>query len=71
MDDVMDDLQRDLFRAILTPDTPDEGTLQRAVQMALVGRYYERVADHAVQIGRWVAFMVTGELPRPTDEPSE
>jgi phosphate transport system protein len=72
MDDVMDDLQKDLFRAILTtdkPDKPDEGILQRAVQMALVGRYYERVADHAVQIGRWVAFMVTGELPRPGDEP--
>ena len=46
----------------------DEGILQRAVQMALVGRYYERVADHAVQIGRWVAFMVTGELPGPGDE---
>jgi phosphate uptake regulator len=37
----------------------------------LVGRYYERVADHAVQIGRWVAFMVTGDLPRPgNDQPS-
>jgi phosphate transport system protein len=70
MDDVMDDLQKDLFRAILTSDKPDEGILQRAVQMALVGRYYERVADHAVQIGRWVAFMVTGDLPRPGDEPS-
>jgi phosphate transport system protein len=68
MDDVMDDLQKDLFRAILTSDKVDEGILQRAVQMALVGRYYERVADHAVQIGRWVAFMVTGELPRPGDE---
>jgi CheY-like chemotaxis protein len=72
MDDVMDDLQKDLFRAILTADSdpPDEGILQRAVQMALVGRYYERVADHAVQIGRWVAFMVTGDLPRPGEEPA-
>jgi phosphate transport system protein len=66
MDDVMDDLQKDLFRAILVADPAglDEGVLQRAVEMALVGRYYERVADHAVQIGRWVSFMVTGELPR-------
>jgi phosphate transport system protein len=72
MDDVMDDLQKDLFRAILVADPTglDEGVLQRAVQMALVGRYYERVADHAVQIGRWVAFMVTGELPRPGDDNS-
>jgi phosphate transport system protein len=70
MDDVMDDLQKDLFRAILVADPSglDERVLQRAVQMALVGRYYERVADHAVQIGRWVAFMVTGDLPRPNEE---
>jgi phosphate transport system protein len=72
MDDVMDDLQKDLFRAILTADSESlsEAVLQRAVQMALVGRYYERVADHAVQIGRWVSFMVTGDLPRPGDEPA-
>jgi phosphate transport system protein len=71
MDDVMDDLQKDLFRAILVADPSglDEWVLQRAVQMALVGRYYERVADHAVQIGRWVTFMVTGDLPKPGDEP--
>ena len=73
MDDVMDDLQKDLFRAILVADPTglDEGVLQHAVQMALVGRYYERVADHAVQIGRWVAFMVTGELPRPGEDPPD
>ena len=34
-----------------------------AVQLAFVGRDYERAADHAVMIGRWVEFMVTGELP--------
>jgi phosphate transport system protein len=63
MDDVIDDLHKELFRAIFTTITPDEAGLQQAVQIALVGRYYERVADHAVQIGRWVNFMVTGELP--------
>jgi phosphate transport system protein len=63
MDDVIDDLHKELFRAIFSTITPDEAGLQQAVQIALVGRYYERVADHAVQIGRWVNFMVTGELP--------
>jgi phosphate transport system protein len=63
IDDVSDDLQKELFRAIFSSFTPDETGLQQAVQIALVGRYYERVADHAVQIGRWVNFMVTGELP--------
>jgi phosphate transport system protein len=63
MDDVIDDLQKELFRAIFSTCTPDEAGLQQAVQIALVGRYYERIADHAVQIGRWVNFMITGELP--------
>jgi phosphate transport system protein len=63
MDDVMDDLQKELFRAIFTTLTPDEPGLQCAVQLALIGRYYERVADHAVTIGVWTGFVVTGELP--------
>jgi phosphate transport system protein len=63
MDDVMDDLQKELFRAIFATLTPDEAGLQTAVQLALIGRYYERVADHAVGIGRWTRFVVTGELP--------
>jgi phosphate transport system protein len=63
MDDVMDDLQKELFRAIFALGAPDEASLQMAVQLAFVGRDYERAADHAVMIGRWVEFMVTGELP--------
>lgn len=69
MDDVMDDLQKQLFRAIFSLCEPDENGLQQAVQLALVGRYYERVADHAVLIGMWTNFMVTGDLP--TREPPE
>src|SRR6476469_484813 len=66
MDDVMDDLQKELFRAIFAGfagESTDEGVLQMAVQLAFVGRDYERAADHAVMIGRWVEFMVTGQLP--------
>jgi phosphate transport system protein len=62
MDDAMDDLQKDLFRVIFSSDVHDEATLQRAVQIALVGRYYERIADHAVNTGERVTFMVTGEF---------
>ena len=63
MDDVMDDLQKELFRAIFAAGAPDESALQMAIQLAFVGRDYERAADHAVMIGRWVEFMVTGKLP--------
>lgn len=63
MDDVMDDLQKELFRAIFALGAPDESALQRAVQITFVGRDYERAADHAVTIGKWVEFMVTGTMP--------
>jgi phosphate transport system protein len=66
MDDVMDDLQKELFRAVFAGfagESTDEGVLQMAVQLAFVGRDYERAADHAVMIGRWVEFMITGQLP--------
>lgn len=63
MDDVMDDLQRELFRTIFALGHADEAGLQQSVQVALVGRYYERIADHAVNVGERVAFMVTGEIP--------
>lgn len=71
MDDVMDDLQKELFRTIFSVQEADESAIQRAVQIALVGRYFERVADHAVNIGERVEYMVTGDTHalRPTEPP--
>ena len=63
MDDTMDDLQRELFRTIFALGRADEAGLQQSVQVALVGRFYERMADHAVNIGERVTYMVTGEIP--------
>ncbi len=33
--------------------------------MTLLGRYYERYADHAVAVARRVVFIVTGQMPEP------
>ena len=74
MDDTMDDLTKSLFRHILAGGgtaTEDEGNVLLAVQLALVGRHYERIADHAVTIGQRVGFMVTGEHPPRRDESIE
>lgn len=60
-DDTMDQLRRSMFR-ILFSDAWDEG-VEPAVDMALLGRYYERIGDHAVSLGRRVVFLVTGEHP--------
>ncbi len=68
MDDVMDDLQKELFRYILGSSDHDEATVQRAVQTALVGRHFERIADHTVNLGDRVCFMVTGRFGPGTDD---
>jgi phosphate transport system protein len=65
MDDAMDELTKSLFRHILASDSAGEAAVLLAVQMALVGRHYERIADHAVTIAERVGFMVTGEHPTP------
>lgn len=66
MDDTVDELHVDFIQAIF--ETHGSGTmaLQPAVQMALVGRFYERIGDHAVNIGERVQYMVTGWLPEHT-----
>ncbi len=58
-DDAMDHLHRALFEQMFDPKWAD-GT-EAAVDSALLGRYYERYADHAVNAGRHVVFLVTGE----------
>jgi phosphate transport system protein len=68
MDDTMDDLTKSLFRYILSGGDADEARVLQAVQLALVGRHYERIADHAVTIAQRVCFMVTGEHPQPGDD---
>ncbi len=60
MDDVMDDLQKELFRTIFSFPALDEAAVQLAVQVALIGRYFERIADHAVNVAERVDYMVTG-----------
>ena len=60
-DDAMDELYRGLF-SVLIDDDWKYGT-SVGVETALLGRFYERFADHAVEVGRRVIFAVTGELP--------
>ncbi|HWL34925.1 MAG TPA: phosphate signaling complex protein PhoU [Frankiaceae bacterium] len=58
-DDQMDDLHRKLFNVILGEKW--EGGIESAIDVTLVGRYYERFADHAVSVARRVVYLVTGE----------
>jgi len=64
-DDAMDELYRHLFRVVL--DDGWQYGASVAVETALLGRFYERFADHAVEVGRRVIFIVTGTLPAEDD----
>ncbi len=63
MDDRLDLLHKDYIQAIFESHSSGNIDLQAAVQLALIGRYYERIGDHAVNMGERVRYMVTGWLP--------
>jgi phosphate transport system protein len=59
-DDEMDLLHRQLISALIAP-TWEHG-VETAIDLTLLGRYYERYADHAVSVARRVIFLVTGKF---------
>jgi phosphate transport system protein len=60
-DDAMDALHRRLFKIILDDDW--QHGVEAAIDITLLGRFYERFADHAVSVARRVVYLVTGEMP--------
>ncbi len=60
-DDAMDQLHQQLFSVLM--DKEWKHGVAAAVDVTLLGRFYERFADHAVEIGRRVIFQATGETP--------
>jgi phosphate transport system protein len=60
-DDEMDKLRRSTFAELLSNEWTHG--VEAAVDLALLGRYYERIADHAVSVASRVVFVVTGESP--------
>jgi len=60
-DEEMDQLRRTSFVELLS-DEWSHG-VEAAVDIALLGRYYERIADHAVSVANRVVFVVTGQHP--------
>jgi phosphate transport system protein len=60
-DDRVDELNQQVFRELLTYMMQDPGTISVAVDLILVGRHLERIADHATNIGEDVIYMVRGK----------
>lgn len=64
-DDTMDDLHRTLFQHLM--DDRWHHGVETAVDVTLLGRYYERFADHAVSVARRVVYLVTGDYADEID----
>jgi len=62
-DDAMDSGRRSTFAVLLSDEW--HGGVETAIDMALRGRYYERIGDHAVSLGRRVVYLVTGSRVVP------
>jgi phosphate transport system protein len=63
MDSLLDALQAEFIQVIFESHAAGRIDLQVAVQLAVVARFYERIGDHAVNIGERVRYTVTGWLP--------
>jgi phosphate transport system protein len=62
-DDAMDDLHRHMFTVLM--DRSWSHGVGPAVDIALLARFYERYADHAVAVARRIVYVVTGQMPGP------
>jgi phosphate transport system protein len=60
-DDEVDQINHQIFRELLTYMMEDPATIPRAVELILIGRHLERIADHATNIGEDVIYLVKGK----------
>lgn len=66
-DDEVDDLHETVFRDVVRRMAEGQLPVDLGTHYVLVNRYLERIADHAVNIGERVVYMVTGERPARMD----
>ena len=66
LDDRLDELHNDFIETVFSSRSDRVITTQQAVQLAVIGRFYERIGDHAVNIGERVQFLVNGVMPEHT-----
>ena len=57
VDDLFNQIKLEVIQEIA--QNPDEGEL--CVDMMMIAKYFERIADHVVNIAEWVEYSVTGE----------
>jgi len=69
-DDVVDGLNDQIFRELLTYMMEDPKTIKRAVNLILVGRHLERIGDLAINIAEEVFYIINGTSIKHPDKKS-
>ena len=59
-DDIVDDWFDRVKHTLIRRMTADPGEGERAVDLLMIAKYFERIGDHAVNVAQWVIFSVTG-----------
>jgi phosphate transport system protein len=70
-DDIVDQLNVQVFRELLTFMMEDPKTISRATRLMFIGKYLERMGDHATNIAEMVVFMVKGKDIRHMGAPAQ
>ncbi|HPD57278.1 MAG TPA: phosphate signaling complex protein PhoU [Smithellaceae bacterium] len=68
---IVDDLNEQIFRELLTFMLNDSKTIQRAIYIMQVSKNLERIADHSKGIADMVTYMVTGESVRHQEQSAD
>ncbi len=63
MDDVLDDLHRTYIQTVINSARHGELEAHETLQLAMIGRFYERIGDHAENVGERIRYIVTGWTP--------
>ena len=63
-DSFVDGLTEQLFRELVSFMLEDSRTIARAARLTFIGKYYERIADHATNIAELVVYLVEGKIIR-------
>jgi len=63
LDDVLDDLHYEYIQLVIHEARRGDMDPQQSLQLALIGRFYERIGDHAENLGERIRYITTGWLP--------
>ena len=65
-DDFVDDLTQQLFRELLSFMLENPTTITRAIRLTFIGKYIERIADHATNVAELIVYLAEGKIIRHT-----